>query len=71
MPKKQDKKDDDSIETGQSVLVTLLASFGLVAVFYGFEGVIDSIPLFANNPIALLITGIVVLVATGTIYSKL
>ena len=53
------------------LLFTLLGSFGLVATFYGFERVIDRIEVFAENPYILLATGIVTLVLTGTLYSKL
>jgi hypothetical protein len=53
------------------LVFTLLGAFGLVATFYGFEGVIDQIPLYADNPFALLITGIVILALTGTLYKKL
>lgn len=53
------------------LIFTLLASFGLVATFYGFERVIDRIDLFVNNPYILLGFGISTLVVTGTLYSKL
>ena len=50
---------------------TLMASFGLVATFYGFEGIINRIDVLINNPIILLITGITALVITGKLYQKL
>jgi hypothetical protein len=53
------------------LLFTLLGSFGLVATFYGFEGIINRIDLLANHPFILLGTGVGVLVATGTLYKKL
>jgi len=53
------------------LLFTLLGSFGLVATFYGFERLIDQVPLFVENPVILLATGVGVLVVTGTIYKKL
>lgn len=49
----------------------LLGAFGLVATFYGFEGIINRIDFLINNPIILLITGIVALVITGKLYQKL
>lgn len=49
----------------------LVATFGVVMIFYGFEKLIDRIPLLANNPWILLVTGLVVLVVTGTAYKKL
>lgn len=53
------------------LLFTMLASFGLVATFYGFEGLIDKIDLLADNPIILLGMGVLTLIATGTLYKKL
>lgn len=49
----------------------LVATFGVVMIFYGFEKLIDRISLLANNPWILLVTGLIVLVATGTAYKKL
>lgn len=53
------------------LLFTLLGSFGLVATFYGFEGVIDQLPWLSDNPVILLGTGIAILVLTGSLYKKL
>lgn len=53
------------------LLFTLLGSFGLVATFYGFEGVIDKIDVFRDNPYLLLGTGIIVLIITGSLYKRL
>jgi len=50
---------------------TLLGAFGFVATLYGFENLIDRIPLFANNPSLLLVTGLAILVLTGQLYKKL
>lgn len=52
-------------------LFIFLSSFGLVATFYGFEKLIDSIPLFAKHPLLILGTGIATLVLTGSLYKKL
>lgn len=52
------------------LLFTLLGAFGLVATFYGFEGVMDQTGL-SENPIILLVIGILVLSFTGTLYKKL
>ena len=49
----------------------LAASFGLVATFYGFEGLINKVELLNNNPWMVLAVGEVIIVATGTAYSKL
>ena len=53
------------------LLFTLLGSFGLVATFYGFERLIDQVDFFSDNPVALLLTGIAVLIFTGSLYKKL
>ena len=53
------------------LLFTLLGAFGLVATFYGFERLIDKIEFFTDNPAALLLTGILTLVVTGSLYKKL
>lgn len=53
------------------LLFTLLGTFGLVATFYGFEGIIDRIDLLSNNPIILLATGLLILILSGTLYKKL
>lgn len=49
----------------------LAASFGLVATFYGFEGLINKVDMLKNNPWAVLAVGVVILVVTGTAYHKL
>lgn len=53
------------------LLFVLLSSFGLVATFYGFEKVIDTIPFFSEKPYAILLTGVVVLILTGSLFKKL
>lgn len=53
------------------LVFALGATFGLVSVLYGFEKIIDKIPLFENNPWILLVTGVTVLIVTGSLYKKL
>lgn len=53
------------------LVFTLLATFGAVATLYGFERIIDDTPLLADHPVAILVTGLVVLGITGTLYKKL
>ena len=53
------------------LLFTLLATFGLVAILYGFEGIIDTIPLLRENPLMMLVVGVAVLGFTGTLYKRL
>ena len=61
----------DSAFTKYPLIFVLLSSFGLVATFYGFEKVIDNIPFFVENPNMILISGILVLIITGTLFKKL
>ena len=49
----------------------LAASFGLVATFYGFEGLISKVDWLADKPWAVLLVGVTVLLVTGTAYKKL
>jgi hypothetical protein len=68
---KELEKSRDSAYEKFPLLFTLLAAFGVVATFYGFEHMIDQIPLLANNPLLLLGVGIGSLILTGTLYKKL
>lgn len=49
----------------------LLASFGLVATFYGFEALLNKIDWLRDNPWLMLLVGVSTLIATGTAYKKL
>lgn len=53
------------------LLFTLLGSFGLVSIFYGFEHIIDQNQFLSENPIVLLAMGVGILAFTGTLYKKL
>lgn len=53
------------------VLFLLLSTFGLVATFYGFEKMIDTMPVFHENPAILLLCGLGTLIITGSLYKKL
>ncbi|MGB4759395.1 MAG: hypothetical protein WBP26_05065 [Candidatus Saccharimonadales bacterium] len=46
------------------------ATIGLVMVLYGTEKIIDK-TFFADHPISLVITGVIVLFITGAVYRKL
>lgn len=61
----------DSAFTRFPLVFLFLSTFGLVATFYGFEKVIDQIPLFTENPYMVLLTGIGTLLITGALYKKL
>jgi len=68
---KRAKKYRNSAFNRFPMVFVLLSSFGLVATFYGFEKVIDEIPLFVDHPRLILFTGILTLVITGSLYKKL
>jgi hypothetical protein len=61
----------DRLSERYPLVFTLTGAFGLVATFYGFEGIIDRIDALANNPYFILGTGILALVITGQLYKKL
>lgn len=61
----------DSAFTRYPLVFVLLSTFGLVATFYGFEKVIDNVSYFAKNPHMVLVSGIAILIFTGTLYKKL
>jgi hypothetical protein len=65
------KKRSEGVFTRYPVLFSLLATFGFVSVLYGFERLIDSIPIFSENPLTLLFTGVFILLLTGSLYKKL
>ncbi len=53
------------------LVTALIATFGFVSLLYGFEKLIDSVDLLADNPAILLVLGLVILGVTGTVYKKL
>ena len=61
----------DSVFARFPLVFTLLVSFGVVITFSGFNGIIEKIPVLANNPFISLIIGMVILVLTGKLYKKL
>lgn len=48
-----------------------LSTFGGVAVFYGFEKIIEQTPFLADKPIPILVSGFIILILTGALYRKL
>jgi len=52
-------------------LFTLLVAFGVAAVYYGFERMINKVEFLVDNPWIILLAGIVVLLFTGMLYKKL
>ena len=67
----QAKRRRESIAERYPLTFALIGTFGLVSTFYGFEKLIDSIELFANNPWILLLVGLVTLSVTGLALRKL
>jgi hypothetical protein len=52
-------------------LIISLSTFGVVAVLYSFEQMIEMIPILNNNPLYVFVLGITALAITGTLYKKL
>lgn len=53
------------------ILFTLLVTFGVSSVIFGFERILSEIVYLNNNPSIMLIIGVCILVVTGTLYKKL
>jgi len=53
------------------VTFTLLALFGVVAVSEGVKGIIESLGIFNGHPWYMLLTGLLILIFTGSLYKKL
>ncbi len=53
------------------LVFALVGTFGFVSTLYGFEKIIDSIDVLANNPWALLLIGLITLSVTGLALRKL
>lgn len=68
--KKLDEKRVNA-EARFPLLTALFATFGFVSLLYGLEKIIDNIKFLSNNPVVLLILGLVILAITGTVYKKL
>lgn len=54
----------------RQLITPLLGAFGLVSLFYGFEGVLSNTAL-VDQPIAMVVLGTLLLLLTGSFYSKL
>jgi len=53
------------------IFFTLLVTFGVASVFFGFERLLSEIDFLNDNPFLMLTIGICILVATGKLYTKL
>lgn len=59
------------VEIKYPLTFLLLTTFGFVSILYGFEKIIDKVPLFVNDPWILLAVGLATLIITGTAFKKL
>ncbi len=48
-----------------------LLTFGVAAIVHGIELMSDEIPFFHDNPSTLIVTGVIILLFSGTLYKKL
>lgn len=53
------------------LVYALIATFGAVCVLAGLNKFVEKIDLFKNNPIILIIFGLLLLLVTGATYKKL
>lgn len=53
------------------ILFSLLVTFGVATTFLGFEKIVSHVAFLDQHPFLLLILGISILAATGTLYKKL
>lgn len=53
------------------LLFSLLGTFGVAAILYGFETMLDEIPYFHERPMIPLVIGVAILVGTGTLYKRI
>jgi len=49
----------------------LLGTFGIVTLGTGFQDLVHTIPLLKDNPIILIVVGVIVLFFTGALYKRL
>jgi hypothetical protein len=52
-------------------LFSLLGTFGVVAVLYGLDHILDDIPVMAENPLIPLAIGVLILLFTGSLYKRI
>jgi len=53
------------------LLFAFLLAFGTAAIFTGFHLWAETVPLFENDPVILILFGVIVLFLTGTLYKTL
>jgi hypothetical protein len=60
-----------SVLTRFPIVFSLLTTFGVATTFLGFEKIVSNIAFLDQHPFVMLILGISILAATGTLYKKL
>ena len=65
------KKHGRGVFSRYPLLFSLLPTFGVVSVLYGFESMINRFPFLAGRPWLVFIIGILILIFTGTLYKRL
>lgn len=53
------------------ITFAILALFGIDAVSVGVKGILEEISIFKDNPLLMLIFGLVILTVLGLLYKKL
>lgn len=53
------------------LLFSFLVVFGVVALMHGFDAIIEYIPYLNDHPAIVFLIGLVILVATGSLYKRL
>ncbi len=53
------------------IVFSLLTTFGVATTFLGFEKIVSNVAFLDRHPVLMLILGISILAATGTLYKKL
>lgn len=60
-----------SVLTRFPIVFSLLTTLGVATTFLGFEKIVSNISFLDQHPVIMLILGISILAATGTLYKKL
>lgn len=52
-------------------IFSMLGTFGVVSILYGFDAILDEFPLMKEHPVIPLAVGILILIGTGNLYKRL
>ena len=53
------------------LIFSLLGTFGIISILYGFDALLEEIPLVKEHPLIPIVFGIVLLIITGSLYKRL